>query len=197
MPSPTLPGLISCCFPCVVTATVQADIEERECSIFDACCAPNAYVNRQSMRAKYTMEPAEPTDAVTCCLYVGLAVFACPLIIPWRARDPSLVSAVVCDACCRVRLLCIHLMGVSTPAAGARRASSAITCASLPHGPMAPPATTPRPRSSRPRLDRRASIKESTSTVVVVQITSRGQLHAQWSNTTAFEIYLDLVESYM
>jgi hypothetical protein len=89
-----------------VTATVQADIEERECSIFDACCAPNAYVNRQSMRAKYKMEPAEPTDAVTCCLYVGLAAFAMhPDQYPGvRAIRPLFqllcATPIVVSACC-------------------------------------------------------------------------------------------------
>jgi hypothetical protein len=69
-------GLVSCCCPIIVTATVQADIEERECSVFDACCAPNPYVNRQSMRAKFKMEPASARDALGCCMYVTDAMLA-------------------------------------------------------------------------------------------------------------------------
>jgi hypothetical protein len=78
---PSLPGLVSCCCPLIVTATVQADIEERECSIFDACCAPNPYVNRQSLRAKYKMEPASARDAVGCCMYVTDAMLVALLRI--------------------------------------------------------------------------------------------------------------------
>eukprot|EP00123_Amoebidium_parasiticum_P002308 comp13560_c0_seq1/m.9147 comp13560_c0_seq1/g.9147 ORF comp13560_c0_seq1/g.9147 comp13560_c0_seq1/m.9147 type:complete len:136 (-) comp13560_c0_seq1:208-615(-) len=62
-------ALLSCCLPCVPLATVQAQLDERECTFCDAICIPNPYTQRQTMRAKFGMEYGEVQDcaSVTCC----------------------------------------------------------------------------------------------------------------------------------
>ena len=54
-------------------------MEQRDCSVFDCCCAPNPYQTRQSIRTKFTMETAELTDALTCCWYDMEFVSVCRL----------------------------------------------------------------------------------------------------------------------
>eukprot|EP01134_Creolimax_fragrantissima_P005987 CFRG5987T1 len=60
--------LLACCVPCVVNATTQAKVDERDCSIYDVVCCANPYATRQSMRTKYGMEYSELTDCVSACL---------------------------------------------------------------------------------------------------------------------------------
>jgi Cys-rich protein (TIGR01571 family) len=56
--------LYSMICPCCVTANTHTILENRECTIFDCLCTPNAYQTRQSIRQKYNL----PTDTGIDCI---------------------------------------------------------------------------------------------------------------------------------
>jgi Cys-rich protein (TIGR01571 family) len=65
-------GIKNLCYsflcPCCVSANTHTILENRECTIFDCMCFPNAYQTRQSIRQRYNL----PTDTGLDCIGVAL-----------------------------------------------------------------------------------------------------------------------------
>ena len=65
---------LSCCCPCVVLATLRANLDGRRVTLVDYVCCPNPYQNRQSLRAKFAVPTAPFNDcaAVVCCPFCAM-----------------------------------------------------------------------------------------------------------------------------
>jgi len=61
-----LPGFF---LPSCLAAFNKAEINDRECHVFDWLCQPNEYLTRQQMRARWELEENQIADCITltCC----------------------------------------------------------------------------------------------------------------------------------
>jgi len=60
--------------PCCVSATTHTLLENRECTIFDCLCFPNAYQTRQSIRKRYNLPFDTGLDCVGTTLCYSCTV---------------------------------------------------------------------------------------------------------------------------